>query len=84
MEQASTETYTTVFYEDERSPVSSTWYDDPIRTLKVMTDQSGGKKFIYVDASDGAICKMNDGNELNFYRFCRSQPDKQVMLSVMP
>ena len=74
MEQASTETCTTVFCEDERSLVS-TWCDDPIRTLKVMTDQSGGKKFIYVDASDGAICKMNDGAELNFYRFCRSHPD---------
>ncbi len=45
-------------------------------TLKALTNQEAGKKIMYVDADDGAVCKMNDENELNFYRFCKESPGR--------
>ena len=49
-----------------------------------MANQGGGQKFIFVDVSNDAICKLNDGSELDFYRVCRSSPDRLPMLTIMP
>ena len=53
-------------------------------TLKALTNQEAGKKIMYVDACDGAICKMNDENELNFYRVCRQCPNRSPLLQIIP
>ena len=39
---------------------------------------------MYVDAQDGSVCKMNDFNELKFYRVCRDSPERQQLLQIIP
>ena len=62
--------------QEEGRESQDTSSDLNVITLKALTNQEAGKKIMYVDASDGAVCKMNDENELNFYRVCRRDPNR--------
>ena len=59
---------------------------DDVRVLKAMANQVGGQKIMFVESS-GCVCKLDNGNELKFYRMCEEyewmEPFKQVTPQVL-
>lgn len=54
-----------------------------MRILRALNNQVSGQKIIYMDES-GAVCKMAQGNELNWYNQCRENPALSPFLDIIP